>query len=244
MASPLASMRSRRIGSKQTLTSLLMNEGHRGAQRDLERLVVHGLGADGVGRALAVDVVVAAGDVGGHEGVGEAVVGVAQAHDGVNVVLRGDGLAVGPLVVAQVERVDHAVIGHVVGLAAGGLDVVDRAVEVERAEQALMHVAQHDELVGVAHVVDVEGLQVVVLQVELLDGVGSPSSARALPAPMAETPAPERAQAAPSRPAASTFLHFRYSATTAWGARRGAATTTLLVSIVLIATELAKTQST
>ena len=149
-----------------------MNEGHRGAQRDLERLVVHGLGADGVGRALAVDVVVAAGDVGGHEGVGEAVVGVAQAHDGVNVVLRGDGLAVGPLVVAQVERVDHAVIGHVVGLAAGGLDVVDRAVEVERAEQALMHVAQHDELVGVAHVVDVEGLQVVVLQVELLDGVG------------------------------------------------------------------------
>ena len=124
-----------------------------------------------LGAALAVVVRLGALDAGGQKGVGESLLRVNEAHPGVHIVLGGDGDAVGPhALLAQMEGIGQAVFADLIAGAARVLHHIGSVFAGEGAEQPLLDLGEYLELVGVAHIVHVQQLQVDQAQVQHLLG--------------------------------------------------------------------------
>ena len=124
-----------------------------------------------LGAALAVVVRLGALDAGGQKGVGESLLRVNEAHPGVHIVLGGDGDAVGPhALLAQMGGIGQAVFADLIAGAARVLHHIGSVFAGEGAEQPLLDLGEYLELVGVAHIVHVQQLQVDQAQVQHLLG--------------------------------------------------------------------------
>ena len=101
----------------------LHHVGDAGLEGEGQRLVVGSRNGD-IALATGVVVLLGADDGIEHRGVHGGGGRIEHAHPGIDEVTGGNGLAVAPLGVAQVERIGQAVLGHVPGFGERGHDVV------------------------------------------------------------------------------------------------------------------------
>ena len=134
----------------------LQEGGHGEGQGDLQGLFVDGLDAQGIHRCAVVPDLVIAGDGIEEPFVGAAGGGIHAALERIHIVLGSNRLAVGPLVVPQVEGPYHAVLAQLPGLGVAGHHGIV-AVLLTQADQALHHVVDDGAGIGVGYAGDVHG---------------------------------------------------------------------------------------